>query len=179
METLYDPAVGFSFLEMNTRLQVEHGVTEEVTGIDIVQAQIRLAAGARLADAVTAPPQPQGHALQLRIYAEDPVRFIPSPGTLSTFVLPIDSAIRLETGYAQGCKVTPYYDPMIAKIIVRGRDRTDAIARAADALAGTRIEGVKTNIPFLSRVLHAPEFIEARHDTHLSERLTAVTATPG
>ena len=173
VETLHDPAVGFSFLEMNTRLQVEHGVTEEITGVDIVQAQIRLAAGAHLSDVMPAPPRITGHALQMRIYAEDPVRFIPSPGTLTTFRLPDDPSIRVETGYAQGCKVTPYYDPMIAKVIVHGSDRPDAIARARDALARIAIEGVKTNVPFLGRVLESTEFLEARHDTHLAERLNA------
>jgi acetyl-CoA carboxylase, biotin carboxylase subunit len=173
VESLYDSATGFSFLEMNTRLQVEHGVTEEVTGVDIVQAQIRLAAGALLAEVVPTRPQVTGHALQMRIYAEDPVRFLPSPGMLDVFALPDEAGIRVETGYAQGCRVTPYYDPLLAKLIVHGSDRADAIARARAALAATRIEGVKTNIAFLDRVLCSPEFIEARHDTHLATRLAA------
>jgi len=173
VESLYDSATGFSFLEMNTRLQVEHGVTEEVTGVDIVQAQIRLAAGALLADVVPTQPQVTGHALQMRIYAEDPVRFLPSPGMLDVFALPDEAGIRVETGYAQGCRVTPYYDPLLAKLIVHGSDRADAIACARAALAATRIEGVKTNIAFLDRVLCSPEFIEARHDTHLATRLAA------
>src|SRR5690606_38599296 len=103
IETLYDPQAGFSFLEMNTRLQVEHGVTEEVTGIDIVKSQIRLAAGARLADVLSArPDQPQGHAVQARIYAEDPWRFLPSPGVLKSFELPGGPGIRIETGFGPG-----------------------------------------------------------------------------
>ncbi len=180
VETLYDPATGFSFLEMNTRLQVEHGVTEEVTGIDIVTAQIRLAAGAALDEVVPHQPRLTGHALQMRVYAEDPVRFIPSPGVLRVFALPVDSEIRVETGYAQGCRVTPFYDPMLAKIIVHGVDRRDAIARARDALSRTMIEGIKTNLAFLDRVLCSTEFTQARHDTHLSTRLAegSIDAAP-
>jgi acetyl-CoA carboxylase biotin carboxylase subunit len=173
VETLHDPDAGFSFLEVNTRLQVEHGVTEEVTGIDIVQTQIRLAAGERLAQVIPSRPALTGHALQVRIYAEDPVRFFPSPGTLTTFEFPQGPGIRVETGYAQGAKVTPHYDPLIAKLIVRGTDRADAIARAQDALSRTRIEGLKTNIPFAEKVLRFEAFRNGQLDTGIAARVLA------
>ncbi|NML43380.1 biotin carboxylase [Ramlibacter sp. G-1-2-2] len=159
VETLYDPAAGgFGFLEMNTRLQVEHAVTEEVTGIDLVASQVRLAWGERL-DAVL-PPEiaMNGHAVEARVYAEDPVRFFPSPGLLSTLELPQGEGIRVETGYAQGCRVTPFYDPMIAKVIARGATRSEAIARLDAALEATLVQGVKSNIPFVRQVLASPEF---------------------
>jgi acetyl-CoA carboxylase biotin carboxylase subunit len=171
--TLYDAASGFSFLVVNSRLQVEHGVTEEVTGVDIVQAQIRLAAGEALPQVIPARPPLTGHALQVRIYAEDPVRFYPSPGTLSAFVLPEGPGIRVETGYAQGAKVTPHYDPIIAKLIVHARDRDRAIALALDALARTRIEGLKTNIPFAEKVLRSAAFRAGDVDTGIAARVLA------
>ncbi|MEP7329796.1 MAG: biotin carboxylase [Betaproteobacteria bacterium] len=176
VETLYDTDAGFSFLEINTRLQVEHGVTEEVTGIDIVQAQIRLAAGAKLSTVIPLRPEVSGHAIQLRIYAEDPVRFIPSPGVLETFVLPEGPGLRVETGYAAGCKVTPYYDPMLAKLIVKDANRSQAIARALDALGQTSIVGLKTNIPFLEKVLRSEPFQNGAVDTQFAQY---IAATPG
>src|SRR5207253_3413506 len=108
----------FNFLEMNTRLQVEHGVTEEVTGVDLVQAQIRSAAGERLAEILPRAIEARGHAIQARVYAEDPKRFLPSPGRLTVFRPPQQTGVRVETGYAEGRDVTPHYDPMIAKVIV-------------------------------------------------------------
>ncbi|HZP87449.1 MAG TPA: biotin carboxylase N-terminal domain-containing protein [Burkholderiales bacterium] len=173
VETLYSEASGFSFLEMNTRLQVEHGVTEAITGIDIVHAQVRLAHGAKLMDVLHARPSITGHALQLRIYAEDPVRFMPSPGELTHFDLPRDG-VRVETGYARGNRVTPFYDPMLAKLIVHGTDRAEAIARALDALAAVRIEGVKHNVEFLKKVLRSEAFVAGAHDTGLAKELASV-----
>jgi acetyl-CoA carboxylase biotin carboxylase subunit len=147
----------YSFLEMNTRLQVEHAVTEAITGLDLVQAQIRLAGGERLDAVLPEPVVPSGHAVELRVYAEDPVRFIPSPGKLEVFRLPQGPGVRVETGYGQGNTISPFYDPMIAKIIVHGRDRAAAIALAQQAIAATEIVGVKTNLPFLERMLaHEP-----------------------
>ena len=142
---------------MNTRLQVEHGITEAITGLDLVEAQIRLAAGERLDTVLPAPVQPQGHAIEMRIYAEDPVRFIPSPGKLETFRLPEGPGIRIETGYGEGNTISPFYDPMIAKIIVHAPDRAGAIALAQQAVEASQIVGVKTNLPFLQKMLaHAP-----------------------
>lgn len=158
VETLHTEADGFGFLEVNTRLQVEHAVTEEITGIDLVRCQIRLAAGEPLAHVLPTVPEPDGHAIQARIYAEDPVRFLPSPGPLKVFRLGVGEGIRIETGYAEGNTVTPFYDPMIAKVIAKGVDREDAIRRLDAALAASHIEGVKTNIPTLRAILAYPAF---------------------
>ena len=167
VETLYDPDAGFSFLEMNTRLQVEHAVTEEVTGIDLVQSQIRLAAGERL-DAVL-PDQiaSKGHAIEVRIYAEDAKRFLPSPGPLRVFRPAAGAGIRVETGYAEGSAITPFYDPMIAKVITRGATRDGAIRRMLEALDMFVVEGVKTNIAFARQVLEDQDFRSGRIHTGL------------
>ncbi len=166
VEMLYDDEMGFSFLEVNTRLQVEHAVTEEVTGVDLVAAQILLAGGARL-DAVLADAvQQQGHAIEARIYAEDPVRFYPSCGTLQRYRLPQMPGVRIEAAYREGNQVTPLYDPMLAKIIVHADDRPTAIARLQAALAQTCIEGVKTNIPFVLATLAHDDFLAHRHYTN-------------
>jgi acetyl-CoA carboxylase biotin carboxylase subunit len=148
----------FQFLEMNTRLQVEHGVTEEVTGIDLVVAQLRSAAGAPMRELLPSAPKATGHAIQARVYAEDPKRFLPSPGRLREFAPPVAREIRVDTGYAAGREVTPHYDPLLAKVIARGATRTDAIDRLILALQEFRIEGVKHNIPALVRILDSEEF---------------------
>jgi acetyl-CoA carboxylase biotin carboxylase subunit len=148
----------YQFMEMNTRLQVEHGITEAITGVDIVALQIRTAAGERLDDCLPAHVAINGHAVEARVYAEDPDRFLPSPGPLNVYRPPSGEGIRVETGYAEGGAVTPYYDPMIAKVIAWGEDRSKAIARLGDALQRFAIEGVKTNIPALLRVLAAEDF---------------------
>ena len=148
----------FSFLEMNTRLQVEHGVTEEVTGIDLVAAQLRAAAGDRLAGILPACLGLRGHAIQARVYAEDPKRFFPSPGTLTVFRPPRDPSVRIETGYREGQTVTPHYDPLLAKVIVRADTRAQAIDRLIDALRDFAIEGVKHNIPALLGILRFDAF---------------------
>ncbi|MCY0852687.1 acetyl-CoA carboxylase biotin carboxylase subunit [Cupriavidus sp. D39] len=147
----------YNFLEMNTRLQVEHAVTEAITGLDLVEAQVRLAAGESLDAVVPRDVSACGHAIELRVYAEDPVRFMPSPGRLEVFQLPAGPGIRVETGYCQANTVSPYYDPMIAKIIVHAADRPGAIALAQEAVQATQIAGVKTNLPFLAKTLaHQP-----------------------
>jgi acetyl-CoA carboxylase biotin carboxylase subunit len=158
VETLYDGAGNFNFLEMNTRLQVEHAVTEEVTGIDLVASQVRLAWGERLDSVLPRDVAIHGHAIEARIYAEDSVRFFPSPGLLRTLRFPSSEGIRVETGYAEGDRITPFYDPMIGKLIAHGATRGAAIARLLGALDGSVIEGVKTNIDFVRRVLLSPEF---------------------
>ncbi len=173
VETLYGGGEDFQFLEMNTRLQVEHAVTEEITGVDLVQAQIRLAAGARLAEVLPAVIAPRGHAIEARIYAEDPVRFYPSPGRLSTLRLPSGPGIRVETGLAEGCSVTPYYDPMIAKLIVHADDRAAAIERLIGAIDATVIEGVKHNLPFVRKVLDSEAFRAGRVHTGLAAQVLA------
>jgi acetyl-CoA carboxylase biotin carboxylase subunit len=167
VETLFDGAGRFSFLEMNTRLQVEHAVTEEVTAIDLVMAQTRLAAGERLPDVLPREVAVRGHAIEARVYAEDPVRFLPSPGPLKTFRPPAGPDIRVESGYVEGNTVTPYYDPMIAKVIVRAPDRERAIVGLLDALEGFVVDGVKTNIPFVQKVLRSEAFRAGRVHTGL------------
>ncbi len=173
VEMLYTPSTGFTFLEVNTRLQVEHAVTEEVTGIDIVAAQIRLATGERL-DAVL-PDQLtcKGHAIEARIYAEDPVRFFPSPGVMNMFAQPSGKGIRVETGYSEGSRISTFYDPMIAKVIAHAHDRNTAIDRLRNALQAFHVTGVKTNIPFVLRILEDEDFQAARLHTQLGAAIAA------
>jgi acetyl-CoA carboxylase biotin carboxylase subunit len=158
VEMLYGADGSFSFLEMNTRLQVEHGVTEEITGVDLVKAQIRSAAGEKLAGILPPKVEVRGHAIQARVYAEDPKNFFPSPGKLKVFRPPEDPAIRIETGYAEGRDVTPHYDPLIAKVIVHDVARDKAVERLIEALAGFDIQGVKHNIPAVLAVLRSEAF---------------------
>lgn len=179
VEMLMGPDGEFSFLEMNTRLQVEHGVTEEVTGIDLVSAQIRCAAGERLRDVLPARIECNGHAIQARVYAEDPKRFFPSPGRLIVFKPPRDPTVRVETGYAEGQEVTTHYDPMLAKVIVHAPTRNQAIDQLIAALRNFRIEGVKNNIPALLGILDSPEFRAGEvHTGLLAEVLANTTRVP-
>jgi acetyl-CoA carboxylase biotin carboxylase subunit len=158
VEMLYGPDGSFSFLEMNTRLQVEHGVTEEVTGVDLVKAQVRCAAGETLGAILPATIELEGHAIQARVYAEDPRNFFPSPGKLKVFRPPQDPGVRVETGYAEGRDVTPHYDPMIAKVIVHAPTRERAVDRLIEALEAFEIQGPKTNIPVVLAVLRSEAF---------------------
>jgi 3-methylcrotonyl-CoA carboxylase alpha subunit len=161
----------FYFMEMNTRLQVEHPVTEMITGLDLVEWQLRVAAGEGLPLVQEQIPL-RGHAIEARVYAEDPAReFLPSIGRLEHLVTPASSAdVRIDTGVRQGDEITPYYDPMIAKLIVHGATRADAIARMRAALAAYEIVGVRTNVEFLGRLMSAPSFVQANLDTALIER---------
>ncbi|MRG91308.1 acetyl-CoA carboxylase biotin carboxylase subunit [Polyangium spumosum] len=166
------------FLEVNARLQVEHCVTEMVWGIDLVEQQIRVAAGERLAPEVLAA-EPRGHSIEARVYAEDPAKkFAPQPGRIEKLVwAPSGGDLRIETGVEQGSEVTPFYDPMIAKVVASGRSRAEAIARLDEALALTQLELVgpagpaATNLPFLRRVLAAEAFESGRYDTLFAEAL--------
>lgn len=167
VEMLMDGEGSFGFLEMNTRLQVEHGVTEEVTGVDLVKSQIRAAAGERLAAILPSRIEVRGHAVQARVCAEDPRTFFPSPGRLEVFRPPRDPRVRVETGYAEGREVTPHYDPLLAKVIVRGETREQAIADLVEALGAFAVEGVKTNIPALIAVLRSEAFGAGRVHTGL------------
>ena len=171
VEMLYTPDSGFSFLEINTRLQVEHAVTEAVTGVDLVVAQLRLAAGERMQDVLPAVPPLNGHAIEARVYAEDPVRFLPSPGPLRVFQPPEMPGVRIETGYAEGCRVSSHYDPMLAKVIAHAATRDAALDLLAAALGQFRVEGVKTNIPFVRRVLEDPAFRAGQVSTGLVARM--------
>lgn len=157
LEFLVDAEKNFYFLEMNTRLQVEHPVTEEVTGIDIVVEQIRIANGERLSvtqEDVTIT----GHSIEVRIYAEDPVTFYPSPGQITRLELPEGPQIRHEIGIDGHTLVSPFYDPMLAKLIVSGADRQEAIDSLAQALCDYKIEGIKTNIPILQDIIDHEAF---------------------
>ena len=158
VEMLLGADGSFNFLEMNTRLQVEHGVTEEVTGVDLVRAQIRSAAGEKLSDILPAKIEVKGHAIQARVYAEDPKNFFPSPGRLNVFRPPQDKSVRVETGFAEGRDVTPHYDPMIAKVIVHEGTREAAIDKLVTALEAFEIQGLKHNIPAVIAVLKSEQF---------------------
>ena len=176
VEFLYDDDSGaFYFLEMNTRIQVEHPVTEMVTGLDLIEAQIRLAAGDPL-DALRAGPPPRaGHAIEVRLYAEDPRRnFLPSPGTIGVLTLPAPSPdLRVETGVRAGDAVTPHYDPMIAKIIGCGRNRVEARATLTAALAGVAVSGVRSNLALLRAILDHPCFAAGlTHTRFLDDHMT-------
>jgi 3-methylcrotonyl-CoA carboxylase alpha subunit len=156
----------FYFLEMNTRIQVEHPVTEMTTGLDLVGLQIRLARGDDLSSLTQDAIRPQGHSLECRLYAENPaMNFLPSPGPLKRFQLPkAADGIRIDTGVREGEQITFHYDPMIAKVATHGRDRGEAIARMLSALGDIQVEGVTTNAAFLRRVIDHPAFRAG--DTH-------------
>ncbi|HEY7288918.1 MAG TPA: acetyl-CoA carboxylase biotin carboxylase subunit [Vicinamibacterales bacterium] len=168
-EFLMDPDGRFYFMEANTRLQVEHPVTEMVTGIDIVKEQIRIAAGEKLSfkqSEVTFT----GHSIECRVNAEDPETFVPSPGVIHVFSVPGGPGVRVETFAHSECTITPYYDSMIAKIIVHGRDRHEAIARMRRTLEMTVIEGIKTTIPMHLRILNDADFQSGKLSTSFMER---------
>ena len=169
VETLFAPDGGLGFLEMNTRIQVEHGVTEEVTGIDLVATQITLAAGGQL------PPQTplQGFAMEVRLYAEDSQTLFPSTGKLTAFRPPKLHGVRIETGYREGQVVTPYYDPLLAKIIARGTTREQAIGRLVVALRAFTVRGVSTNAQLLLNILQDDLFVQGQVDTGMVARILA------
>ena len=170
-EFLVDGAGDFYFLEMNTRIQVEHAITEAVTGIDIVVAMIRIAGGEPLPFA-QGDVGFRGHAIEARIYAENPDRgFIPSPGLISTYRPPTGPGLRIDSGVEEGTKVTTHYDPLIAKLIAWGIDREEAIARLDRALAEFDIQGIATSIPFHREALRRPEFVSGCYTTDFVETL--------
>ena len=171
VECLVDADTGsFVFLEMNTRLQVEHPVTELVTGIDLVEQQFLIAAG-EPPSFDTAAVRPSGHALELRVYAEDPVRFLPRPGKITEWEEPTGEGVRVDAGYQAGNTVTPFYDPLLAKLCIHGADRDQALARARQAVADFRIAGPKTNLPFHADLLASTEFTSGSYDTSLVSKL--------
>jgi acetyl-CoA carboxylase biotin carboxylase subunit len=171
VECLVDTDAGsFVFLEMNTRLQVEHPVTELVTGLDLVEQQFLIAAG-EPPSFDPAAVRPTGPALELRVYAEDPVRFLPSPGTITRWEEPAGDGIRVDSGYQAGNTVTPYYDPLLAKLCVHGADRAQTLARARDAVAAFAVEGPKTNLAFHAELLASPDFVSGDYDTSLVSKL--------
>ena len=170
VEFLLDRDGSYYFIEMNTRIQVEHPVTEVTTGYDLVKEQIRVAAG----EALSFPDEPavlRGHAFEFRVNAEDPTRnFQPSPGRITTFHPPGGPGVRLDTHVYAGYHVPPYYDSLIAKLIVRGNTREEALVRAQYALGSFVIEGISTTIPFLSELIRDEDFQRGEIDTHFVER---------
>ena len=178
LEFLLAPDGAWYFMEMNTRLQVEHPVTEWTTGVDLVQLQLRLAAGEPLPFTQQELTQ-RGHAIELRVYAEDPARnFLPSPGSLTKLVWPSGDDVRVDAGVEQGSRVTPFYDPLLAKIVVRGPTREVAIERALGAVDATVVEGLKTNLPLHRRVLCDPQFRRGELSIHYLARLLERAGKP-
>ncbi len=170
VEFLLDEDGGFYFMEMNTRIQVEHPVTEMVTGVDLVREQLRIAAGERM----SLPPRRsvgvRGHAIEFRINAEDPETFAPSPGRVTRVILPGGPGVRVDTHLYAGYTIPPYYDSLIAKVIVHGADRREAIARGRRALQMLRIEGVKTSTRLHLRILDDRDFIDGNLSTRFMDR---------
>ncbi|PIC70646.1 biotin carboxylase [Sporosarcina sp. P16b] len=169
IEFLVDADQNFYFLEMNTRLQVEHPITEEITGLDLVKEQLDIAAGKTLTFAQQDVKR-DGHAIEVRIYAEDPKTFFPSPGTITKLKLPEGPGIRHELAVHGESIVTPFYDPMIAKLVVKGKDRDEAIDRLQEALSTYHIEGIKTNIPMLQEVAAHEAFRSGDTTTEFVEK---------
>src|SRR5246500_995687 len=172
VEFLMDTDGSLYFIEMNTRIQVEHPVTEFITGVDLVKSQIRIAAGEKMEDAV-GEMHFSGHSIECRINAEDPETFVPSAGRITTFQAPGGTGVRVDSAAYSSAVIPPYYDSLVAKLIVKGRDRTEAIGRMKRALEMFVIEGIKTSIPLQRRILADPDFAAGRFDTHFIERLFA------
>ncbi|RIV28202.1 acetyl-CoA carboxylase biotin carboxylase subunit [Alicyclobacillaceae bacterium I2511] len=169
VEFLVDENQEFYFLEMNTRLQVEHPVTELITGLDLVEWQLRLADGEHLPWR-QADVHLQGHALECRIYAEDPERMLPSPGTITGLVLPEGPGIRNDVGVEVGFKVTPFYDPMIGKLIVHGHTRAESLKKMQHALAGYEISGIRSNLSLLQSIVASEAFATGNLSTDFLDR---------
>jgi acetyl-CoA carboxylase, biotin carboxylase subunit len=171
VECLFDPATGRSyFLEMNTRLQVEHPVTETVFGVDLVEEQLRIASGLPPTFG-SSVPTPSGHAIELRINAEDPKRFLPGPGPIHEWTEPAGEGVRVDAGYTAGNVVTPFYDSLMAKLIVSGENRAEALARARRAVTEFTVVGPKCNLPFFAALLDNAEFVSGEYDTALASRV--------
>ncbi len=173
VEFLMDEDGSLYFIEVNARIQVEHPVTEMVTGIDLVKAQILIAAGGKLADIIELPVQRRGHAIECRINAENPETFTPSPGRITAFNVPGGIGIRVDThGYTDGV-IPPYYDSLVAKLIAHGRDRDEAVQRMKRALDMFVVEGIHTSIPLHKRILTHPDFLAGNFDTNFIGRMLA------
>jgi acetyl-CoA carboxylase, biotin carboxylase subunit len=170
VEFLMDQDGSLYFIEMNTRIQVEHPVTELVTGVDLIKAQVRIAAGEKMEDA-TGAIIASGHAIECRINAEDPDTFVPSAGRITTFQAPGGTGVRVDSAAYADAVIPPYYDSLIAKLIVKGRDRTEAIGRMRRALEMFVIEGIKTSIPLHRRIVADPRFVAANYNTRFIDRL--------
>jgi acetyl-CoA carboxylase biotin carboxylase subunit len=168
VEFILDKDNQIYFMEINTRIQVEHPVTEMITNIDIVKEQIKLAAGETLSIRQQ-DIKFSGHSMECRVNAEDPEKFIPSPGTVSLFVPPGGHGVRTDTAVYSGWKVPSHYDSLIAKVVVHGRDRNEAIVKMRRALKEFIIEGIKTTIPFYLKILDDTDFISGNFNTHFIE----------
>ena len=175
VEFLRDEDGSIYFIEMNARIQVEHPVTEMVTGVDLIKSQIRLAAGERLEEVVGAPDL-RGHAIECRINAEDPETFVPSAGRITVFRTPGGPGIRVDTAAHADGVIPPYYDSLVAKLIAHGGSRAEAIARMRRALEMFVIEGIKTSLPLQRKIMMDPDFIDGRLDTHFLDRFATSTA---
>jgi acetyl-CoA carboxylase biotin carboxylase subunit len=158
------------FIEVNARVQVEHPVTEFVTGIDIVKAQIRIAQGERLEEILPGPVTLRGHAIECRINAENPQTFVPSPGRITGFHTPGGIGVRVDTWAYTDCVVSPYYDSLVAKLIAYGNDREEAIRRMERALSMFIVEGIHTSIPLHQKIMADSDFQAARFDTGFIQR---------
>ena len=170
VEFLMDEKGDLYFIEVNARIQVEHPVTEAVTGVDLVKAQIRIAGGEKLDSILGGPVKPHGHAIECRINAENPETFVPSPGRITGLNLPGGIGIRVDTHAFQDGVIPPYYDSLVAKLIAYGKDRTEAIQRMKRALDLFVVEGIHTSIPLHKRIMNEPDFIEGRFDTNFIKR---------
>jgi acetyl-CoA carboxylase biotin carboxylase subunit len=170
VEFLMDEDHKLHFIEMNTRIQVEHPVTEGITGIDLVKAQLRIASGERLSDILPPKIEIRGHAIECRINAEDPEKFTPSAGKITAFNVPGGNGVRVETAmYAEGV-VPPYYDSLIAKLVVHGKDRAEAMARMERALSQFIVQGIDTSIPLHQEIFQDEDFRAGHFDTKFMER---------
>ncbi|MFB0518199.1 MAG: acetyl-CoA carboxylase biotin carboxylase subunit, partial [Acidobacteriota bacterium] len=169
IEFLLDQDNNFYFNEMNTRIQVEHTVTEMLLRIDLIKEQIRIAAGEPLSFSQS-NLHIRGSSIEARIYAEDPETMNPSPGIITAFNIPKGPGVRVDTAAHEGCWISPYYDPLIAKIVVYGNDRQEAIQRLKRALESLIIEGIKTNIPLHLKVINDPAFIRGETHTHFLDK---------
>ena len=173
VEFLMDEDGSFYFIEMNARIQVEHPVTELVTGVDLIKSQIRIAAGEKL-EAAVGPIEFRGHSIECRVNAEDPDTFVPSAGRITAFNTPGGPGVRVDTAAHADAVIPPYYDSLVAKLVVHGRDRAEAIARMRRALEMFVVEGIKTSIPLHQRILADADFEAGRLDTHFLERMLPV-----
>ena len=170
VEFLMDEDGTLYFIEMNTRIQVEHPVTEMVTGVDLVKAQILIAGGESLSAVLSEPVEIRGHAIECRINAENPQTFAPSAGRITQFHPPGMMGIRVDTAAYTGSMIPPYYDSLVAKLIAYGRDRTDAITRMQRALDMFVVEGIHTSIPIHQQIMADPDFVLANFDTNYVKR---------
>jgi acetyl-CoA carboxylase biotin carboxylase subunit len=178
VEFLMDESGKLYFIEVNARIQVEHPVTEFVTGIDMVKSQIRIAQGEPLSEVLPGPIEMRGHAIECRINAENPETFVPSPGRITGFHVPGGNGVRVDTWAYTDCVIPPFYDSLVAKLITYGNDRGEAIRRMQRALSMFIVEGIYTSIPLQQRILADPDFQAGRFDTNFIKRYMPVKSEP-